>query len=114
MSPLLSITSAYGRLSFSTRSSDRAKALSSVQACAPSRLHSGLEHLLSHAAVGAAVGWGVLAALLETDVCGLGSLLAEAADGAVALVVLSLQLGAGFATFVVITSMAVRDLSEAQ
>ena len=109
MSPLLSITSAYRRLYFSIKSSDRAKAPSTMQACAPSRLDSGLEHLLGHAAVGAAVGWGVLAALLETDACGLGSLLAKAEDGSVALILLSLQFGAGFATFAVITSMALQD-----
>jgi hypothetical protein len=70
--------------------------------------------LLGHTAIGAAVGLGVLAALLETNTCDLGSLLAEATDGPIALFLLSLQFGAGFATFAAVTSMAKTELSEDQ
>ena len=74
------------------------------------RLGSGLARLLGHTAIGAAIGWGVLAALVETDACGLGSLLEETEDRPVAFVLLSLQFGAGFATPAAVTSMAVTEL----
>ena len=57
------------------------------------RFDRGLAQLLGHAALGVAVGWGVLAALVESDTCGLGSLLAKAEDGTTALVLLSIQFG---------------------
>lgn len=113
MSPLLSLRAAYRRL-YLTAGPARGNAASWTPKFQVGLLERGLVHLLGHAAIGAAVGWGVLAALIETDAGGLGSLLAEAEDGPVVLVLLSLQFGAGFATFAAVTSMAMTELGADQ
>ena len=62
--------------------------------------------LAGHAAMGLAVGVAVLAGLLATDAMGLRSLLGSSDLGYLALLVLALQFGAGFATFAVVTALA--------
>lgn len=62
--------------------------------------------LLVHAAAGASCGWGVLAGLLLTDSAGLATLLENAQEGTLALLLLFLQFGAGFATFAVAGAVA--------
>ena len=113
MSPLPSISAAYRRF-YRNAGPTHANATLKTPKSRVRRLERGLAHLLGHTAIGAAVGWGVLAALLETDAGGLGSLLAEAEDGPIVLVLLSLQFGAGFATFAAVTSMAVTELGADQ
>lgn len=73
---------------------------------AATRLEHGLMRLLGHGVAGAVTGWGVLAGLVATDVGGLGTLLARADEGWLALVLLTLQFGAGFATFAMVTAVA--------
>lgn len=70
------------------------------------RLEPGLMRLLGHGVAGAVTGWGVLAGLVATDAGGLGTLLARADGGWLALVLLTLQFGAGFATFAMVTAVA--------
>ncbi|MFL5333617.1 MAG: hypothetical protein ACJ8H8_10665, partial [Geminicoccaceae bacterium] len=62
--------------------------------------------LAAHAAIGLAVGLAVLAGVLATDAMGLRTLLRSSDLGHVALLVLALQFGAGFATFAVVTALA--------
>lgn len=61
---------------------------------------------LVHAAAGASCGWGVLAGLLLTGSGGLATLLENAQEGTLALLLLFLQFGAGFATFAVAGAVA--------
>jgi hypothetical protein len=68
----------------------------------------GLRSLLGQALAGAVIGWAVLAGLVATDAVGIGTLLAQSDLGWLALLVLTLQFGAGFATFAVATSVALR------
>lgn len=113
MFPLVSMSAAYRRL----HRSAGAIPDNATQAVPHSRVRRsdcGLLYLLGHAALGAAVGWGVLAALIETDTCGLGSLLATAEDGPLAIVLLSLQFSSGFATFAAVSSMAMTALGDDQ
>lgn len=62
--------------------------------------------LVAHAVAGACCGWLVLGGLLATDAVGLRTLLANAEDGPLALILLLLQFGAGFATFALGTAFA--------
>ena len=62
--------------------------------------------LVGHAVMGLAVGLAVVAALLATDAMGLLTLLRSSDLGNLALLVLALQFGAGFATFAVVTALA--------
>jgi hypothetical protein len=68
--------------------------------------HRSSGQLAGHAAMGLAVGVAVLAGLLATDAMGLRSLLGSSDLGYLALLVLALQFGAGFATFAVVTALA--------
>ena len=111
MFPLVSMSAACRRL-YRSAGSTHGNATPATPKSRVRRFDRGLAHLLGHTALGAAVGWGVLAALVETDTCGFGSLLANAEDGAVALILLALQFGLGFATFAAVTSMAVTALGE--
>ena len=66
------------------------------------RVDPTIQVLIGHGLAGAIVGWGVLIGLVATDAVGLGSLLAQADLGPLALVVLTLQFGVGFATFAIV------------
>src|SRR3954451_6432714 len=69
--------------------------------------------LAGHAAMGLVVGVAVLAGLLATNAMGLRSLLLGSSDlGYLALLVLALQFGAGFATFAVVTALALEPAPE--
>ena len=70
------------------------------------RVDPTIRVLISHALGGAIVGWAVLVGLMATDTAGLRSLLTQADLGYLALAVLTLQFGAGFATFAVVTALA--------
>ena len=70
------------------------------------RVDPTIRVLISHALGGAIVGWAVLVGLMATDTAGLRSLLTQAELGYLALAVLTLQFGAGFATFAVVTALA--------
>ena len=70
-----------------------------------SRVDPTIRVLIGHALGGAIVGWAVLLGLMATDTAGLRSLLTQDL-GYLALAVLTLQFGAGFATFAVVTALA--------
>ena len=62
--------------------------------------------LIGQAAIGAVVGLALLGGLLATDAVGLRTLLRGVDDGELALLLLALQFGSGFATFAVVTALA--------
>lgn len=66
----------------------------------------GIRRLLVQAVLGALVGWAVLGGLLVTDAAGLATLIAGSDVGVVALILLGLQFGGGFASFVVAGALA--------
>ena len=66
----------------------------------------GMRRLLAQAGIGALVGWAVLGGLLVTDAAGLATLIAGSDLGGVAVVLLALQFGGGFATFAVAGALA--------
>lgn len=70
------------------------------------RVDPTIRVLIGHGLAGAIVGWGVLIGLVTTDTVGLGSLLAHADFSCIALAVLALQFGVGFATFAIVTALA--------
>ena len=70
------------------------------------RVDPTIQVLIGHGLAGAIVGWGVLIGWIATDAVGLGSLLAQADLGPLALAVLTLQFGVGFATFAIVTALA--------
>jgi hypothetical protein len=74
----------------------------------------GLRRLLVQAGLGALLGWAVLAGLLLTDAAGLATIVLGSDLSAVALTMLALQFGAGFATFAVATAMAMSQASRPQ
>ena len=86
---------------------DLPTASGSESTCTPKfRVDPTIQILIGHGLAGAIVGWGVLIGLVATDAVGLGSLLAQADLGRLALAVLTLQFGVGFATFAIVTALA--------
>lgn len=65
-----------------------------------------LRRLLAHAGLGAVLGWAILAGLLVTDAAGLATLIAGSDLGSMAVALLALQFGGGFATFAAATALA--------
>jgi hypothetical protein len=72
----------------------------------PMRFDLGMRRLLTQAGIGVLVSWAVLAGLLITDAADLATLIIGSDVGGVALALLTLQFGGGFATFAVATSLA--------
>ena len=76
------------------------------------RVDPGLRGLLLHGLTGVAIGWAVLGGLIATDAVGLRTLLAQVDGGWIALLVLAVQFGAGFATFAVATALALNAFAD--
>lgn len=70
--------------------------------------------LAGQAAIGASVGLALLGGLFATDAVGLRTLLRGADGGELALLLMALQFGGGFATFAVVTALALGPVPAAR